>query len=95
MDFPQLGVAAAAGFDGDIVTELRVAVGAVMPKPKEIKGTEIAVGSPLTDEIINQVAALVHKQTRPQKSLHGDVAWRRHMARIEAHRALETLRDSS
>lgn len=95
VDFPQLGVAAAAGFDGDIVTELRVAVGAVMPKPKEIKGTEIAVGSPLTDEIINQVAALVHKQTRPQKSLHGDVAWRRHMARIEAHRALETLRDSS
>ena len=92
IDFPQLGVAAVAHFNGDKVTLLRLVVGAVMPKPKLIRGTDSAVGTRLDDATIEDIATTVYKQVRPQATVHGAPSWRRHMAQVEAREALRALR---
>lgn len=92
VDFPQLGVAIAAAFDGDRVTALKACVGAILPKPRVLKGFEVGVGTTLDDPTIEALAEAAFKQVRPQRNIHGDPAWRRHMVRVEVRRGLETLR---
>jgi len=94
IDFPQLGLAAIATFSSDVLTSLEMVVGAVNPQPKPIRKLEPFIGAPLSDEAIDEIAALVAKQTRPQKSVVGDADWRRSMAGHFARRALRKLRDS-
>jgi 4-hydroxybenzoyl-CoA reductase subunit beta len=95
VDFPQLGIGLSAAFDGDRVTALAAVVGALMPKPRVLKNMDQAVGNVLDDALIATLADEAFKQTRPQRSLHGDPAWRRHMARVEMRRGLEALRESA
>jgi 4-hydroxybenzoyl-CoA reductase subunit beta len=95
VDFPQLGIGLAGDFDdGNIVRSLRVVVSAVMPKPKILKRMDEAVGSRLTDDLIESLAEAAFRQVRPQVSLCGDPAWRRHMVRVEMRRGLQELRHS-
>ncbi|MFZ5475431.1 MAG: FAD binding domain-containing protein [Myxococcota bacterium] len=83
IDFPQLGVAIAA-----TESSLDIVIGAASPQPKPIRGLEAFAGRPLD---VAAIADLVHKQTRPQGSVHGDVAWRRQMAAVLTRRGLEAL----
>ena len=66
-------------------------VGAVNPQPKGVRGLDAFLGRPLDAEAIAAIADLVYKQTRPQGSTHGDVAWRRQMAAVYTRRALTAL----
>ena len=91
IDFPQLGVAVVGTFEGTTPSSLDIVVGAVNPQPKPIRKLEGFLNQPLTDEAIQQISALVEKQTRPQKSITGDVGWRRSMAGIFTERALRQL----
>ena len=97
IDFPQLSVAIMgridAGAPAPVLRALRVVIGAVSPQPKALSGLDAFLGSPLSDELIATIAEQAHKSTRPQGSVHGDAAWRRHMARIFVRRGLEALRD--
>jgi 4-hydroxybenzoyl-CoA reductase subunit beta len=95
VDFPQLGIGLAAGFDGGVCTELVAVVSAVMPKPKFLKKMDQAVGTRLDDATINTLAEAAFKQVRPQSSIHGSPAWRRHMAKVEMKRGLIALRDQA
>jgi 4-hydroxybenzoyl-CoA reductase subunit beta len=95
VDFPQLGLGLSAGFDGDICTELVAVVSAVMPKPKFLKKMDQAVGTSLDDATIEALAEAAFKQVRPQTSIHGSPAWRRHMAKVEMRRGLLALRDQA
>lgn len=91
IDFPQLGLAVWGEFAGGVATALEIVVGAVNPQPKPIRGLDALLGRPLD---IDAVADLVYKQTRPQASTHGDVAWRRQMAAVTTRRALHALVES-
>lgn len=91
IDFPQLGVAVIGTFDGATPSSLDIVVGAVNPQPKPIRKLEGFLNQPLTDQAIQQISALVEKQTRPQKSITGDPGWRRSMAGIFTERALRQL----
>ncbi len=93
IDFPQVGVAVVAGIEGDTLTSLEIVVGAVNPQPKPIRKLEAFIGQTLTDDTIEAIGDLVERQTRPQKSITGDAAWRRTMAGIFAKRALHELRE--
>jgi 4-hydroxybenzoyl-CoA reductase subunit beta len=93
VDFPQLGVAIAGAFEGDRVTALSACVGAVLPKPRVLKGFDQAVGKALDDATIESLAQEAFKQVRPQRNIHGDPAWRRHMVGVEVRRALQELRE--
>ena len=92
VDFPQLGLALNAAFDGPILTSLTGVVGAVMPKPKVLRKLDLAHGTQLEDQVIEELAEAAFKQVRPQSSIHGDPAWRRHMVRVEMRRGLTALR---
>jgi 4-hydroxybenzoyl-CoA reductase subunit beta len=92
VDFPQLGVAVVAAFDGPVCTAVDVVIGAMLPHPKIVDHLGFAVGTTLPDDVIAEVADQVFKQARPQPQVHGDPSWRRHLARVETRRALHDLR---
>jgi 4-hydroxybenzoyl-CoA reductase subunit beta len=91
IDFPQVGLAVCGVWQGRVLEQLEIVVGAISPKPKPIKGLEAYVGRPLTDLEISAIGELVYKQSRPQAAVHGDVRWRRAMTRIFTVRALREL----
>lgn len=92
VDYPQLGVAAVAAFDGGVCTALEIVIGAMLPHPKRLENLGAAVGSRLEDAVVEALAEQAFKQARPQPQLHGDPSWRRHQARVETRRALIALR---
>ena len=79
VDYPQLSVAVAARFDGAACTDLRIVLGALLPSPRVL-------------ETLDALADRVRRFARPQRSIHGDPAWRRHLAGVEARRALSYIR---
>ncbi|TNE92313.1 MAG: 4-hydroxybenzoyl-CoA reductase subunit beta [Deltaproteobacteria bacterium] len=91
IDFPQLGLGLSGAIVDGVVTELFAVASALMPQPKVLKGMDEAVGHALDDAMIEHLAERCYKQVRPQRSLHGDPDWRRHMARVEMRRGLEEL----
>ncbi len=91
IDFPLLGVAVCGRWDGRNPLTLEIVVGAASPQPKPLRGLEPFLGAPLDDVAISTIADLVHKQTRPQGSVAGDVVWRRQMAAVTTGRVLRAL----
>lgn len=96
IDFPMLGVAICGTWQDETPTSLDIVIGAINPAPKPISKLEQFCGQPLTDEVIEEVAELCWKRTRPQGSVTGpgdDMKdWRRHMAKVTVTRALRRLR---
>jgi 4-hydroxybenzoyl-CoA reductase subunit beta len=92
IDFPELSVAVTGSWEGDTPTALEIVIGAINPQPKPVRGLDEWLGRPLTDEGVEAITALVHKQTRPQGSIIGDPDWRRAMAGVFTRRALMELR---
>ncbi len=92
IDYPQLSVAVAAKFEGTTLRQLSLAVGAMLPAPRLVGPFDDLFGKPLDDAAIDQIALRVGKACRPMTSVHGDPAWRRHMAVVETRRALNSLR---
>lgn len=91
IDFPQLGLAMAGVWEGNVPSALEIVVGAANPQPKPVRGLETFFGRPMDAAAIAGVADLVYKQTRPQGSVAGDTAWRRQMAAVFTRRGLERL----
>jgi 4-hydroxybenzoyl-CoA reductase subunit beta len=91
VDYPQLSVAVAAQFEGAACTDLRIVLGALLPSPRVLDNPDGCHGV-WTDETLDALADRVRRFARPQRSIHGDPAWRRHMAGVETHRALSYIR---
>ncbi|MCB9676767.1 MAG: FAD binding domain-containing protein [Alphaproteobacteria bacterium] len=92
VDFPQLGVAVAATFDGRTCTAVEIVLGALLPSPRQLPTLDEAIGVEWTDAVVEAVADRVRRFARPQRSIHGDPAWRRHLAGVETRRAMLYLR---
>ena len=92
VDFPQLSVALAGTFEGSECRSLSVVIGAMLPFPKAVPGTDVAVGTTLGDEVVEQIAIRAAKQARPQAQIHGEPDWRRSLVGVETRRGLEALR---
>lgn len=92
VDYPQLAIALTATFDDNTVTSLIGVYGALLPKPKRIEFEE-AVGTTLSDDVIEELAAKAYKKCRPQTNIPGSPAWRREMVRVYTARGLKRLRD--
>jgi 4-hydroxybenzoyl-CoA reductase subunit beta len=92
-DFPILGVAAALKFDGEIITDARVALGAVASRPFLVeKAGEFLKGKTLTDEVIAQASELVANRAKPMDNTDMDLYWRKEVADDFAGYALRELR---
>jgi 4-hydroxybenzoyl-CoA reductase subunit beta len=92
-DFPILGVAAALKFEGEIITEARLALGAVASRPFLVeKASEFLKGKKLTDEVIAEASGLVANRAKPMDNTDMDLYWRKEVTDDFAGYALRELR---
>ena len=92
-DFPVLGVAVAARFDGDVVAEARIFLGAVASAP--VRGREAEAflkGKRLTEEAVRQAGDLAYKPAKPLDNTDYENAWRKKMVKVYVRRGLEAVR---
>jgi len=93
-DFPVLGVAAWIRWDGEVVAEARIVLGAVASYPQQIEGAGAALaGSRLSDDAITQAALAAFDPAKPMDNTDFDLSWRKQMTRVYVTRALQALRD--
>jgi 4-hydroxybenzoyl-CoA reductase subunit beta len=89
VDFPLVSLAMVCDLDErGLVQDLRIAVGALGPRPKLIKGTVKFIGQPLSESIAKDVAALLTKQCSPLSNLLYDIEYRRHLLGVLARRQI-------
>ena len=92
-DFPILGVAAALKMENGIVTEARIALGAVASRPFLVeKAGEFLKGKTLSDEVIAHAAELVANRAKPMDNTDMDLYWRKEVTDDFAGYALRELR---
>ena len=92
-DFPILGVAAALRFNGNVVEEARIALGAVASRPFLVeKAGEFLKGKTLSDEVIAHAAELVANRAKPMDNTDMDLYWRKEVTDDFAGYALRELR---
>lgn len=93
IDFPILGVAAAARLGKDnVVEDVRIVLGAVHTHPVEATDAETFLkGKPLDKETIEMAAGIAYKPAKPLDNADLGYAWRKRMTRIEVARALREL----
>lgn len=93
-DFPELGIAVALRMDGPTVAALRIVANALEAAPLLLeKVAAPALGRPLTDALIDELAAAVEENVRPVKNTNLSPGYRKKMARVFARRALRAARD--
>ena len=73
--------------NGDVVTEARIALGAVGPKVYMVP-TDALVGKPLTDETIAAAGAAATETAQPIDDMRGSVKQRKHLASVLTQRTI-------
>jgi len=93
-DFPVLGVAAWAAFDGaGTVAAARIVLGAVGSYPKLVEDAGAAlVGGTLTDDQIEEAVQRANRLAKPLDNTDFTIGWRKDMAPVFVRRAVEGLR---
>jgi 4-hydroxybenzoyl-CoA reductase subunit beta len=91
-DFPVLGVAVALRTDGDVVRDARIVLGAVASQPREAaEASALLVGQRLGAELIDQVAAVAARPSKPLDNTDLTHPYRKRMTRVFVARALRRL----
>jgi 4-hydroxybenzoyl-CoA reductase subunit beta len=91
-DFPILGVAAAARFEGDVVREARIVLGAVASLPREAtKAAQTLIGQRMTSEVIEAAADAAAGPARPLDNTDLTHPYRKKVTRVFVARALARL----
>ena len=86
---PCAGVAAFARIEEGVCRELRLAVGAVSPRPvRLIAGEERARNHPLTNDLIETIANEAAGSIEPIDDVRGPAEYKRHLARVLVRRAI-------
>ena len=92
-DFPVLGVATWIQWDGDVVADARIVLGAVASYPQEITNAAAAiVGTRLENDPIDTAATAAFKPSKPMDNTDFGLAWRKEMTRNYVRGTLEELR---
>ncbi|MGD2136370.1 MAG: FAD binding domain-containing protein, partial [Gemmatimonadales bacterium] len=93
-DFPVLGVAVWIRWDGSLVADARIVLGAVASYPQPVPQAAAAiVGSALDDDAIAAAANAAFAPSKPMDNTDFGLAWRKEMTRVYVKSALEELRE--
>ena len=93
-DFPVLGVAVWARWEGSLVADARVVLGAVASYPYNVpESAQAMIGSRLEDEKIAAAADAAFKPAKPMDNTDFGLAWRKEMVRQYVTQALRELRE--
>ncbi len=91
-DFPILGVAAAVRFEGEVVREARIVLGAVASLPREApKAAAALVGQRLTGEVIEAAAVAAASPAKPLDNTDLTHPYRKKVTRVYVARALARI----
>jgi carbon-monoxide dehydrogenase medium subunit len=88
---PTLGVAVALMRDGDVVTDARLAVGCVTPRPERLRAAEERLHGFTVADVTRhagEVAAVAARDVAPMDDLHGSAEYKREMTRVFVQRIL-------
>ncbi len=89
-------VALVLDFEGDTVTEARIALGSVAPTIIDAPGAQsYLVGKRLSGEIIREAATLAAADAEPIDDIRGSATFRRDQVRVMVKRALTALANDS
>jgi aerobic carbon-monoxide dehydrogenase medium subunit len=89
---PCAGVAALARLENGICRDLRLAIGAVSPRPIRITaGEEMARGQNLRAELIDRIAAEAARAIDSIEDVRGPADYKRHLVGVLVRRALTAL----
>lgn len=93
-DRPCVGVAALVRLEEGVCVDLRVAVGAACEIPRRLPEIEaLGVGQPLSDELIDEIAAGYAQEIETLDDLRGSAWYRTQMIHVHVQRALREVRD--
>jgi 4-hydroxybenzoyl-CoA reductase subunit beta len=91
-DFPVLGVAVALRMDAETVRNARIVLGAVASLPREaVEAARLLVGQRLTRDVIDQVATVAARPSKPLDNTDLTHPYRKKMTRVFVGRALRRL----
>ena len=91
-DFPIVGVAVAARFEGAVCVEARVVLQAVATHPLSLPTVNTMLrGQRWTPNLLDAVAEEAYRVAHPMDNTSGSIALRRRMVRAYTRRALESL----
>jgi carbon-monoxide dehydrogenase medium subunit len=86
---PCAGVAAMARLENGICRELRLALGAISPRPVRVgAGEEMARGKELSGELIDRIADEAARRVEPIDDVRGSADYKRHLAQVLTRRAI-------
>jgi 4-hydroxybenzoyl-CoA reductase subunit beta len=91
IEYPVCGVAVALRRDGDMLTDLRVAVTGTNPRPVLLSGTERLCGGPLDARVFKGLDDLVRDQIMAMKTTFTPGHYRRRVAGVLARRLVTRL----
>ncbi len=92
-DFPVLSVAAWLRWEGDLIADARIVLGAVASYPYAVQeAAKAVIGTALEDDAIAEAASAAFKPSKPMDNTDFGLAWRKEMTREYVARALRELR---
>jgi 4-hydroxybenzoyl-CoA reductase subunit beta len=91
IEYPVAGVAVALRRDGDILSDLRVAITGTNPRPVLLEGTRNLCGGPLDSRVFQGLDTLVRDQIMSMKTTFTPGHYRRRVAGVLARRLVQRL----
>ena len=91
IDFPLAGVAVALRASGKTIASLRIALTGTNSRPFLLGGTDVFVGQPVDDKLLQAIDKLVQKQVQPMRTTLASANYRRVAAAALARRLTASL----
>ena len=93
MEEPVVTVAAVSVPDGvGRLKELRLALGAVAPKPFRVREVEeLLIDKTLNEDSLKEAASIAAKISDPLDDIYGPVDWKREMVKVHVYRVLKMI----
>jgi CO/xanthine dehydrogenase FAD-binding subunit len=93
-DFPVLGVAVWIKWDGRLVADARIVLGAVASYPVSVgDAAQAVIGTALEQDAVDAAAQAAFRPSKPMDNTDFGLAWRKEMTRNYVRGALEELRE--
>ena len=94
-DFPVLGVGAAVWYDGNVVRDAKIFLGAVASKPIEaVEAQQAVIGKEITKESATAAGEAAFIRAKPMDNADLHMHWRKEMAKVYVKGALLELAPS-
>ncbi len=95
-DLAIVGVAASVRIDGDVINDVKIALGAVAPTPiRAKKAEEILRGKKLEGELLQKAGESASEDTNPIDDARASADYRRRLVKVLVKRAVRQAADQA